>query len=131
MSRPLLLDTHALLWWLMDDPNLSPGLRDALADPDQGVYISAASVWEIAIKQRRGRLRGAEDYLAAHAELHEEWGFQPVAIDSADAAAAGGFPFIHADPFDRVLIAQSRRLEAPLATRDEAIREVHEDVVWE
>lgn len=130
MSRPLLLDTHALLWWMMDDPQLPTGLRDRLLDPGQSVYISAASVWEIAIKHRRGRLHGVEDYLAAHVALHEEWGFQPVAIDPSDACEAGSLPFDHADPFNRVLIAQSRRLDAELATCDEAIRSVHADVFW-
>ena len=112
MSRSLLLDTHALLWWMMDDPQLPAGLRERLADVVQVVYVSAASVWEIAIKHRRGRLHGVEDYLAAHAALHEEWGFQPVAIDASDASEAGSSTFDHADPFDRVLIAQSRRLDA-------------------
>lgn len=130
MKRPLLLDTHALLWWMMDDPQLPPDLRQRMADPQQPVLVSAASVWEIAIKRRRGRLSGVDAYLADHAGLHRDWGFQPVAIDPADAAAAGSFDFAHADPFDRVLIAQSRRTGADLATCDTSIRAVHPAVYW-
>lgn len=130
MSRPILLDTHALLWWLLDDPQLPAGLRERMTDPQQEVLVSAATVWEIAIKARRGRLAGAEEYLANHAELHREWGFMPVAIDTEDARMAGGLAFHHADPFDRMLIAQSLRLKAELATCDEAIRAHHRDVCW-
>ncbi len=130
MMKPLLLDTHALLWWMLDDPQLPGEVRRRMALPEQQVYVSAATVWEIAIKTRRGRLQGAEDYLQRHAAWHVEWGFASVAIDAEDARCAGGFPFEHADPFDRVLMAQSLRLDAELATCDEAIRQVHTLVFW-
>lgn len=74
MSPPLLLDTHVLLWWMMDDPQLSAKVRERLAQADQEVPVSAASVWEIAIKTRKGRLHGTRPYLEQHARLHLEWG---------------------------------------------------------
>lgn len=131
MSQAVLLDTHALLWWMMDDPQLPTGLRQRLADPTQEVLVSAASVWEIGIKARRGRLQGVGDYLAEHGAWHRQWGFREAAITAVDGRMAGGFPFAHADPFDRVLMAQSVRLSALLATCDRAIMAVHEQVYWE
>ncbi len=131
MSPPLLLDTHALLWWMADDTQLSSTVRERMADTDQEVLVSAASLWEIAIKTRKGRLQGTRPYLEQHARLHIEWGFVPVAIDLEDAVVAGDITLPHGDPFDRVLIAQAQRLGADLATCDRAIREVFERTVWD
>lgn len=130
MSPPLLLDTHVLLWWMMDDPQLSAKVRERLAQADQGP-VSAASVWEIAIKTRKGRLHGTRPYLEQHARLHLEWGFVPVAIELEDAVVAGGLSLPHGDPFDRLLMAQAQRRGADLATCDRTIRDVFERTVWE
>jgi PIN domain nuclease of toxin-antitoxin system len=126
----LLLDTHALLWWMDDAPQLPAVIRSRLMDPAQVVQGSFASIWEIAIKARRGRLQGVEDYLADHDGWHRRWGFQVIAIESSDAVCAGSLPSDHADPFDRMLIAQSSRLASPLVTCDTAITAIHDLIAW-
>lgn len=130
-SSRLLLDTHALLFWLADDPALPRGVREKLAAPDTEVLVSAASLWEIAIKTRRGRLTGLEDYLTHHAELHREWGLVPVTMGLEDAVVAGRLRTEHTDPFDRMLVAQAMRLDALLVTRDAAIRSFWKGTYWE
>lgn len=111
----LLLDTHALLWWLADE-QLDAGARAAIEDPENVVWVSAASVWEIAIKRSLGKLRTGADLLGA-----VEWsGFErlPIAMDHAEAA--GALPPHHRDPFDRMLVAQAQLLDLAIVTRDAA-----------
>lgn len=129
-TERLLLDTHALLFWLADDPALPRGVRQKLADPKTEVFVSAATLWEIAIKSRRGRLIGLDDYLTHHAALHREWGLVPVTISLDDAVLAGTLRSDHADPFDRMLVAQAMRLDALLVTRDAAIRCFSDRTYW-
>jgi PIN domain nuclease of toxin-antitoxin system len=110
----LLLDTHILLWWLAGDSALPPAAADAIADSDTVVFVSAASVWEIAIKKATGRLDAPDDLLAAI----EANNFDELPITAAHALAAGALPVHHADPFDRMLIAQARSKDLTLATVD-------------
>jgi PIN domain nuclease of toxin-antitoxin system len=128
--RAYLLDTCALLWWMADAPELGARARRTIGNQRNEVIVSAASLWEIAIKRRRGRLTGVDEYLAHYSELHEEWGFNTVLIEAADAVAAGSLVWEHEDPFDRILIVQARRLGAHLVTCDEAIRRYRADCVW-
>jgi len=125
-----LLDTCALLWWMADAPELGRGARRAIGNRRNRIVVSVASLWEIAIKRRKGRLSGVDEYLARYAELHATWGFSTLVIEPADAVAAGSFSFPHDDPFDRMIIVQSRRLEVPIVTCDEAIRRHVPDCVW-
>jgi PIN domain nuclease of toxin-antitoxin system len=99
----VLLDTHILLWWLADDEKLPTLAAATIADPDVEVMVSAAAAWEIAVKRRRGRLHAPEDLLGAL----EGNDFAALPITAAHALAAGDLPDHHADPFDRMLIAQS------------------------
>lgn len=100
----LLLDTHILLWWLADDPALPASLRAVIGDSANDALVSAATIWEIAIKQALGRL----DFPVAETErILEENGFRPLPITPAHAVAAGALPRLHADPFDRMLVAQA------------------------
>jgi PIN domain nuclease of toxin-antitoxin system len=110
----LLLDTHALLWWLADDPKLSPTARRAIANPDSLVFVSAATAWEIAIKQNIGKLDAPVDL----EDQLEEHRFEPLPITVAHAYAAGFLPRHHDDPFDRVLIAQAAAEGLTIVTRD-------------
>ena len=103
----LLLDTHALLWWLAGDQALSDAAREAITDPDNEVFISAASAWEIATKYRLGRLPGAAVIAADIAGAVASQGFTELPINIRDGQAAGGLRPIHKDPFDRMLIAQA------------------------
>jgi PIN domain nuclease of toxin-antitoxin system len=109
----LLLDTHALLWWLADDPTLSDAARTAIAN-EARIFVSAATVWEIAIKQNAGRLDAPSDL----EEEVERNGFEPLPITLTHAYAAGFLPKHHEDPFDRMLIAQAAIEGLKLVTRD-------------
>ena len=110
----LLLDTHVLLWWLADDRALRSEHRAAIADPGSVVYVSAASAWEIAIKQALGKLTAPEDLRSALAASELE----QLPITVAHAQAVGDLPSHHRDPFDRMLIAQSQIEDLVLATDD-------------
>lgn len=99
----VLLDTHILLWWLSDDVALPPLAAAAIADAEATVFVSAASVWEIAIKAAAGRLDAPDDIVDALRANR----FEDLPISVAHALAAGRLPPLHADPFDRMLIAQA------------------------
>jgi PIN domain nuclease of toxin-antitoxin system len=109
----LLLDTHVVLWWLTDDPTLSDDIKTRL-DHDPDVYVSAATVWEVTIKQAAGKLTEPADLPE---RIHGS-GFAELAISSEHAIAAGRLPLIHTDPFDRMLVAQARCEDFTLVTRD-------------
>ena len=100
----ILLDTHILLWWLADDEDLPARAAATIADPGTEVAVSAASAWEISSKQAAGRLDAPEDLLDAVAV--NDFGTIPITVDHALAAEA--LPPHHADPFDRMLIAQAQ-----------------------
>lgn len=126
----LLLDTHALLWWLTDDPRLPEPVRAEIANPDNAVFASAASAWEIATKQRIGKLPGVPDAASRYAELVAADGFQHLPISHAHALRAGSWPAPHRDPFDRMLAAQSEREGLPLVTRDPAFELFGIETFW-
>jgi PIN domain nuclease of toxin-antitoxin system len=109
----LLLDTHVVLWWLTDDPTLSDDIKTRL-DHDPDIYVSAASVWEVTIKQAAGKLIEPADL----PERIRSSGFAELAISSEHAIAAGRLPLIHRDPTDRMLVAQARCEDFTLVTRD-------------
>ncbi len=110
----LLLDTHVVLWWRQDSRRLRRELRTAIAAAS-AVYVSAASAWEAAIKAAIGRLRLDEPF-AAHVAAA---GFEPLPITFEHAAAVGGLPRHHADPFDRMLVAQARVERLTIVTQDD------------
>ena len=113
----LLVDAHALLWALAAGMSpLSRTARAALEDPHNDVLVSSATVWEISIKAAAGRLEAPSELL----ETIEATRFDVVPISGADAVAAARLPHVHADPFDRMVIAQAQRLEAVVVTRDRA-----------
>lgn len=109
----LLLDTHALLWWLADR-ELSKTVRAAIADPANEVAVSAASAWEISIKQAIGKLSAPDDL----AEQLEAGDFEPLPIRIDHAVLAGALPRYHDDPFDRMLLAQAKIEALTIVTRD-------------
>lgn len=112
----VLLDTHVLLWALGDDPRLSADHRAIISGPG-ALFVSAATVWEIAIKRALGKLTAPADLTRTIAQA----GCQPLAITWRHAEAAGALPPLHADPFDRLLIAQAQVEGLALATADRAI----------
>lgn len=116
MGVTLLLDTHALIWWLGGDERLSPAARTAIADPTSRVLVSAACAWEIATKARLGKLPGLGGLLARLPEAIAAQGFEPLDVTIEDALAAGTLPGPHRDPFDRMLIAQARLRDIALVS---------------
>lgn len=100
----LLLDTHAFLFWTADDPRLPGAARDAIHDPDSLIFLSAASVWEIAIKRAKGRLRTSFGNVMEEAARHR---FVELPMNAAHAERAAALPPHHDDPFDRMLVAQT------------------------
>ena len=103
----LLLDTHALLWWLSGNTALSATARDAIADTANTAYVSAATAWEIATKYRIGKLPSAAPIIGRFAEVLRRYNFYELPIALAHAEMAGSLPGEHGDPFDRMLIAQA------------------------
>ena len=126
----LLLDTHAFLWWIEDNPRLSTPARTAIADPDAGVYLSAASGWEIAIKAGLGRLTLPDNLSAFMSEQLEKNDFQVLPVRLAHALDVRDLPNLHRDPFDRMLVAQCRTEGLALVTGDKAFRGYEVEIVW-
>ncbi len=104
----LLLDTHALIWWILDHPKLGRRARQALIDLDNTVYVSAVSGWEIATKYRFGKLPEAESFVFSLCESVERQGFKELSVSLNHAQRAGLLAGEHRDPFDRILIAQAQ-----------------------
>ena len=124
----LLLDTHIALWAIADSPRLPPQARAAITEPANILYVSAASVWEIAIKHGLGRERMP---VSGPEALH--WfraaGFEWLPVLPEHAAAVAALPPHHADPFDRLLVAQARHEPLRLLTHDQALA-AYGELVW-
>jgi PIN domain nuclease of toxin-antitoxin system len=115
--KRLLLDTHVFLWWLSDDLRLGKSSRQAIANPRNQVYVSAASTWEISIKKSIGKLTAPNDMDA----IVESEGFEKLPITLFHGDQAGSLPELHKDPFDRMLIAQAQSEGLVIVTNDEKI----------
>lgn len=114
----LLLDTHVFLWWDRQEAALNGGARNAIEDPRNNVFVSAASVWEIATKRRLGKLA----FQGSAASAIGANGFHELPVVPIDAEDAGNLAWHHNDPFDRLLVAQAVRLGFVLLTADRLIR---------
>jgi PIN domain nuclease of toxin-antitoxin system len=122
----LLLDTHAFLWWDSNSSELGQKASAAIADPDNRVFVSAASAWEIAIKRQLGRL----DYTGSPAQAIEANGFTALPITAQQAELVEALAPIHQDPFDRILIAQSLDRKLVLVTADRQIHNYPVALLW-
>jgi PIN domain nuclease of toxin-antitoxin system len=114
----LLIDTHIFLWWDRQLRRLSRPLRAAIEDEDNEIYLSAASVWEIAVKRTLGKLNFGGTIVDAVADL----GFGILPVTGTHAEHAGGLPRHHNDPFDRLIIAQAYLEGMVLGTQDPMLR---------
>lgn len=126
----LLLDTHALLWWLLDDAQLSPVARTAIGNQSHAVFVSAASPWELATKHRLGKLGEAGEAVDRYRELVAADGFSHLPITHLHSLKAGQYAAAHSDPFDRVLAAQTELEGLVLVTRDPAFRLFGSRTLW-
>jgi PIN domain nuclease of toxin-antitoxin system len=125
----VLLDTHALLWFQAGDRRLSRTAREAMESGDAELLVSAATVWEMAIKASLGRLRLSDPVDVYMAEKVAQ-GYRMLPVSWAHAASVEKLPWHHRDPFDRLLAAQALSERYPLVTRDRAFRKYGIDVVW-
>jgi len=113
----LLLDTHALLWWLDDNPSLSARARSSIENGDNPVFLSAAVIWEIRIKQSLGKLRIPRNFR----DVLERQPFTALPITADHVHTVAELPTYHRDPFDRILIAQAKVERLTLVTRDKEL----------
>jgi PIN domain nuclease of toxin-antitoxin system len=122
----LLIDTHAALWFLEGDPSLSAVALSLIEDDSIERRLSAASVWEVAIKRGTGKLTATADF---H-ERMERKGVRGLSVTDAHAAAVTDLPMHHRDPFDRLLVAQARIEGMSILSKDENLRAYDVPVVW-
>lgn len=122
----LLLDTHAALWILTDDERLSDNVWRHITDSSNLVLLSAASVWEIAIKRALGKLAAPDECLA----LLLDTGVTALSVSAEHAASVEQLPAHHRDPFDRILIAQAIAEGAALVSCDPKLRPYGVTLVW-
>jgi PIN domain nuclease of toxin-antitoxin system len=126
----LLLDTHALLWWLDGDRRLSRRARTRLHDVDNVVLVSAVSAWEITTKARIGKLPGALEVAEDVAGAVASQGFTALDISILHAQRAGRLPGGHRDPFDRMLIAQAQLEDVPIVSNETVFDAYGVSRVW-
>jgi PIN domain nuclease of toxin-antitoxin system len=126
----LLLDTQVFLWWNEANPRLSRRVRQLLSDPENSLYLSVASAWEIALKVQSGKLglpAATAVYIPARLN-HYEMEALPVTLEHVLAASA--LPAFHRDPFDRMLVAQGQVESLPIVTHDPQFRKYAVDTIW-
>lgn len=125
-----LLDTHTFIWWVTDDPQLSNTARNAIANPANVLFVSAASTWEIIIKNRTGKLSlpdKPEQYIPNRLAANQ---FESLPIQIIHTLQVAELPDYHKDPFDRILIAQSQVENLPIITIDQQIARYPVQVIW-
>lgn len=125
----LLLDTHAFLWFVTGDPRMTHKVKTLCERDDTDLFLSTASVWEMAIKSSLGKLalgKTVEEYIAN--KIME--GFKILAVEWEDAAAVENLPLHHRDPFDRLLAAQARRGDFILVTSDAVFKRYGAKTIW-
>lgn len=130
MGVKLLLDTHTLLWALMQPEHLSQKARKQIENPDNQLFASSASAWEITTKHRLGKLKQAEALVSAYPQHIQKLGATELAITTAHALLAGGFQTDHRDPFDRMLAAQATIEGLTLVTKDSAFVQFPIRLLW-
>ena len=126
----VLLDTHAFLWWVIDDSQLSNTAKATIADPSNIIYLSAVSAWEIIIKERTGKLslpEPPETYIPSRLASNQ---FASLTVQMQHVLQIASLPDHHRDPFDRLLIAQSQIEQIPILTVDNMIGQYPVKVIW-
>ena len=127
--KQVLLDTHALVWWLEEQEKLSSKARAIISDPETVVLVSAASAWELAIKSRIGKFKSAELVRNLGRAIQSE-DFVELPISIAEALRAGGLKGPHSDPFDRMLVAQAQSNNIPVVSVDKCFDDYDVPRLW-
>lgn len=125
-----LLDTHAFLWWTMGDSRLSDTARSFIDNEANSIYVSSATAWEIAIKHQLGKLALPErplDFVPSRIAVD---GMESVPITLEHALETHNLPLLHKDPFDRILVAQSRIEQVAIVTNDPMIAQYGVEIIW-
>ena len=120
----LLLDTHVMLWFIRGE-ELGEPVRRRIADPDERVFVSVVSHWELSIKEALGRLKPPESYV----ERLAADGFETLRLEVSHARAVKDLPQHHRDPFDRMLVVQARAERMTLVSRDRRFRDYDVDLL--
>lgn len=118
----LLLDTCTFLWWAADDPTVPVSVRDRLRDPDEQVFLSSVSAWEVCVKHALGRLplpTAPSDYVP---DRRKRFGISALPLEEADTLCIAKLPSLHRDPFDRMLVSQAIARGLTLVTPDPLVR---------
>lgn len=126
----VLLDTCTFLWWATDPSQVSAKAMEVFEDPDNEVFLSAVSCWEIVVKHAAGKLRLPEPPLKLIPACREIYGVGSLPLDEESALHAGRLPRLHSDPFDRMLICQSIMHSMPILTPDERIAQYSVRTIW-
>ena len=119
-----LLDTHILIWAAISPHRISPELASLLSDPSNHLYFSSASIWEISIKESFGK----RDFHVSSNKLHDglvENGYKEIKVSALHAMGVLKLPYIHRDPFDRILVATAMWENMPLLTNDSTLAPYH------
>lgn len=130
MVTGYLLDTHALLWYWTEPERLSKRVIDILLDDNNDIYVSSASVWEMATKHRKGKLGQANIILQNFAQLVSDSDFKTLSINWQHAKLSGEYALNHADPFDRMLVAQAQIENLQLISCDKEIQNFPILLIW-
>lgn len=126
----VLLDTHAFLWWIDNNPKLSSRASGIISDAGNAIFLSAVSGWEIVIKARLGKLTLPDDLERFIADQLVTNAFSGLPIQLSHALHVYTLPPIHRDPFDRILVAQSQLEDMPILTADLQIAKYSVEVIW-
>ncbi len=127
----VLLDTHALLWFITDDPRLGRRAHAVIEEPDTQVLVSIASLWEIAIKHSTGKLPLVRSFAETFPAQLDANAFLTLHAKVDHLARLVGLPFHHRDPFDRLIIAQALTEGVPVLTRDRAFADYPVETIWD
>jgi PIN domain nuclease of toxin-antitoxin system len=126
----LLLDTCTFLWLIIDDESLTDRVKDLFVNPDNEVFLSVVSAWEIAVKCSIGRLDLPEDPRLYIPEQREKHGIQSLSLDEASSLQVSSLPKVHNDPFDRMLISQALIHGLTILSPDELIKKYPVRILW-
>jgi PIN domain nuclease of toxin-antitoxin system len=126
----LLIDTHVLIWWTTDLSFIPSRVQDAMSDPDNEVFVSVATAWEIGTKTRIGKLSFDSTFLDDFDNRVKALGFGPLSLTAAHAVKGARMPGDHKDPFDRILVGQALCEGLTIATADRKLATLGAPTLW-